>query len=272
MLQNRYEEYLSFSNNIPFILRSKIRRSASVYSKESNWHDNLEIELCTKGRGSVTLDGKRLEFSKGDIAVINSNVIHYTGTGEEMEYTCLIIDTDFCKQADIDPSLIKFKEMFRDEAVKNTILEMETLCQSKDELCRVAKLRMLTLALLILLKEKYVQECFAQAQNDIAHENVKNAIKYIRQNYMNKFSLDELCASVFTNKFVLSRQFKKVTRQSIVEYVNVYRCRQAEMMISSGTSVGAAAMLCGFSNMSFFTKTFKKYIGKLPSQCKMKGV
>lgn len=272
MLQNRFEEYLSFTNNIPFILRSKIRRSASVYSKESNWHDNLEIELCTKGRGSILIDGKRLEFSMGDIAVINSNAIHYTGTSEEMEYTCLIIDTDFCKQADIDPSLIKFEEMFRDEAVKNTILEMEKLCQSTDELCRVAKLRMLTLSLLILLKENYVQECFTKIQNDAAHENVKKAIKYVRQNYMRKFSLDELCASVFTNKFVLSRQFKSVTRQSIVEYVNGYRCRQAEMMISSGTSVGAAALLCGFSNMSFFTKTFKKYIGKLPSQCKMKGV
>ena len=268
MIENRYEEYLSFSDNIPFILKSKIKRSASVYSKESNWHDNIEIELCVEGHGAVLIDGKKLAFSKGDIAVINSNAIHYTGTGEEMIYTCLIIDTDFCKQADIDPSRIKFMEMFHDEAVEKTILEIENVYKSIDDPCRVAKLRMLTLSLLIALKENYALEYLAETQSGSSYENVKTAIKYIRQNYMHKFSLEDLAASVYTNKYVLARQFKKVTKQSIVEYVNGYRCRQAELMISNGKSVSAAAELCGFSNMSFFTKTFKRFMGKLPSDCK----
>jgi len=186
-------------------------------------------------------------------------------------YTCLIIDTDFCKRADIDPSRIKFMEMFHDEAVEKTILEIERTHKNTDDPCRIAKLRMLTLSLLIALKENYALEYLAEAQNGLAYENVKTAIKYIRQNYMHKFSLDDLAASVYTNKYVLARQFKNVTRQSIVEYVNGYRCRQAELMISNGKSVSAAAELCGFSNMSFFTKTFKRFIGKLPSDCKTRG-
>ncbi|MBR6603969.1 MAG: AraC family transcriptional regulator, partial [Clostridia bacterium] len=45
-----------------------------------------------------------------------------------------------------------------------------------------------------------------------------------------------------------------------------YRCKKASELISEGLSVSEAALKCGFSNMSFFTRTFREYIGCLPSK------
>lgn len=268
MIENRYEEYLSFVDNIPFVLKSKIERTASIYTKESNWHENLEIQLCVCGEGEVLIDGMKSAFRKDDIAIINSNAIHHTGTHQRIVYTCLIIDTEFCKSADIDISSIKFKELINDAEVKDLILDIEQIFFNINDSCRVAKLRMLTLSLLIKLKEGYVLQELAQTQSNISFENVKGVIKFVRANYMHKLSLDDISSSVYANKFVLSRQFKKVTRQSIIEYLNSYRCTQAKLLIQNGLSVSEAARECGFTNMSFFTKTFREYFGKMPSQYK----
>ena len=98
MLGTRYEEYLTFKDNLPFKFYSDITITPTTYSKEANWHENIEIQVCLEGEGYVLLDGDKISFSKGDVVVVNSNAIHYTYTANELTYTCIIVDTAFCKQ------------------------------------------------------------------------------------------------------------------------------------------------------------------------------
>ena len=85
---------------------------------------------------------------------------------------------------------------------------------------------------------------------------------------MRKIYLDGIASATLTDKYALSRLFKRVTGQTPVQYINTYRCRKAAEYISDGKNVSEAAHACGFTNMSFFTKTFKAYMGKLPSDTK----
>jgi AraC-like DNA-binding protein len=96
-------------------------------------------------------------------------------------------------------------------------------------------------------------------------DNVKAAIGYIRQSYDRKISLDELAKITYSDKYALCRNFKRLTGQTVVQYINLYRCQKAAEMITNGQTVAEAAHLCGFDNLSFFTKTFKHYMGALPS-------
>ena len=45
MLGTRYEEYGGYSK-LPFILHIDIDRTPYNCSKEKNWHEDIEIELC----------------------------------------------------------------------------------------------------------------------------------------------------------------------------------------------------------------------------------
>jgi hypothetical protein len=36
-------------------------------------------------------------MERGDVVVVNSNVIHHTGTDSSLIYTCIIIRSDFCR-------------------------------------------------------------------------------------------------------------------------------------------------------------------------------
>ena len=265
MLSIRYEEHNAFKDKIPFELSCSIVRSRSVYSNESNWHDALEIQLCRAGRGVVLIDGERYDFFEHDIAVINHQAIHHTGTDTGIEYDCLIIDSKFCRDADVDPQELCFDCLIRDKVLQKYFLELENLYYS-DDICRTAKLRVCVLRILICLREHYaVSEKKLPKQNS-EHELTKKAIMYIRENFAAKISIDMIAANIMTNKCTLSRAFKRLTGQTIVEYINRYRCARAAECIMEGMMISDAAQLCGFNNMSFFTRTFKRNFGRLPSR------
>ena len=110
-----------------------------------------------------------------------------------------------------------------------------------------------------------------KSEHDIKFfKEVKDAILYIQSNYDKKITLEELSKETYIDKYTLSKKFKEFTGITIVNYINNYRCKMALSMIQNGEQINNAARLCGFNNISFFTKTFKKYTGNLPSFYKKK--
>ena len=272
MLGTRYEEYSHFFDNLPFRLAPNIEITASAYSHEANWHDNLELELCTDGQGSVMLDEKIIAFTKNDIIVVNSNVIHHTSTSDMLKYACLIIDTQFCKSIGIDPVTLRFCPKITSTSLLNNFKALIAAYENIEDICRIARLNEIIIKILIELRERYTVSEKVYTPPKRSFDAVKHTIKFIRTNYHRKISLDEAAQNVLMDKYSLSREFKKLTGQTIVQYINSFRCKKSAALISSGISVSESARMCGFTNMSFFTKTFKRYINVMPSEYKQKNL
>lgn len=270
MVGTRHEEYGEFGNGLPFSLNI-IKRTCLNCSKQSNWHENLEIQLCDEGSGEVWLNGKIHPFSKGDIATVCSDVIHYTGTADSIKYSCLIISNTFCRQIGIDCEALEYEPIIRDEAL-NTIFEQLKLeyADGKSR-CRTAKLNALLISLLISLTENHLISEKKPVLNKTAFTSVKSAIKYMRQNYMQRLTLDKIAEAACMDKYELCRAFKRFTNQTVIEYLNCYRCQAAAELLYEGYTVYETAHMCGFENPSFFTKTFKRYTSALPSDKKRKN-
>ena len=268
MLGTRHEEYYSYFNNLPFRLAPDIEITASSYSYDANWHDNLELQLCIDGQGSVMLDEKIIPFSKNDIILINSNVIHHTRTTGNIIYSCLIVDTQFCKSIGIDPISLQFCSKPTSDSLLINFKSLIDTYKNTADVCRIAKRTEILIKMLIELRENYTLLENVCTVKNRSFDAVKCTIKFIRTNYERKISLDEVAKNAFMDKYTLSREFKKVTGQTIVQYINSYRCKKAAEYIISGCSVSESARICGFTNMSFFTKTFKLCMGKMPSKYK----
>ncbi|MBR3941933.1 MAG: helix-turn-helix transcriptional regulator [Clostridia bacterium] len=269
MLGTRYEEYTHFENNLPFLLVPDIRITPETRRAEANWHTNLELKLCTEGQGSVLLDTRCVPFCAGDVMVINSNVLHHTNATNALTYTALIVSASFCAQIDINPLEIQFREKITEPKFTGMLYELIETYQNVTLSCRLAKCHRLMLDILIYLKENYQTAAQPQKQ-DRNYDTIKDAIRFIRENYAQKLSLDRIARAVLTDKFTLSRAFKKYTNYTVVQYINNFRCQKAADLISEGTAVSEAALQCGFTNISFFTKTFKAHLGDLPSHFKTK--
>lgn len=268
MIGTRYEEYSHYSG-LPFILHTDIERTPFKCSKEKNWHEDLEIELCTKGHGTVLLNGEKYNFCENDIIAIGSNVIHYTSTDNSLTYTCLIISAQFCRQMGIEYDKLSFTPLINDRELAELINSLKTLYNNTSVPYRTAKLNMTVLKILTLLAEKYSVKSDTPTLQNKEFKRVKAAIKYIRENYNRKITLDEISKDILTDKYTLCREFKKSAGQTVIQYTNNYRCQKAADYLKEGLTVSEAAEKCGFENISFFTKTFKKYMGELPKKYKL---
>ena len=265
MLATRHEEY-NDNAELPFILHIDLERDCYKNSKEKNWHKDIEIQVCTKGSGTVLINGEAYSFKDGDIAVINSEQIHYTGTDKNLTYTCLIISAEFCSRLGIEYNELFFEPIIRSEKITSLINELKTVYLNSNENFKTLKCNGIIIQILIELVLCYSMQSRVKMTANKSFEKVKEAIKYIRENYAHKFTLDELARFIHIDKYTLCHNFKKATGQTVVQYINNYRCQKAGSFIKKGDSITQASLKCGFENASFFTKTFKKYMGVLPSK------
>ncbi len=266
-MKNRFEEYLYFEGNIPFVINSNLRRTQFFNSMEANWHEDIEIQFCDCGVGEVLVNGEFFTLDENSIIVVNSGFVHYTATQSKLEYNSLIISAEFCKNAGIDTEKIRFQAYIEDSELRSKLFKIRDIYKKENDYLKAARLQAITLEILVELCEKH------QTANDTASaistkENIKEAINYIKAHHSEKISLDTLARAVYMNKYVMSRAFKNVFGMTVFEYINSYRCNAAAILIARGHNVNIAARECGFDNMSFFAKTFKTYMGVLPSEYK----
>ena len=63
------------------------------------------------------------------------------------------------------------------------------------------------------------------------------------------------------------RFFRQMTQKTPVEYLNYYRIECArEQLSTTSCTVTEIAFNCGFNDVSYFIKIFRKYMGMTPGQ------
>ena len=174
----------------------------------------------------------------------------------------------FCKYFGIDERSVRFEPYIVSEKVTVMMYELIETYLQKDDPLRKMRTTEILLQLFTELCRKYSLPVPAALAERRDLESVKQAVTYIRRNYVKKITLDELAKEVLSDKYRLCREFKRLTGQTVINYVNRFRCEMVIEYLSEGGSVSEAAHSCGFENLSFFTRTFKKIYGELPSEMK----
>ena len=259
-----YEKHIVYDQLAPFVFhRDTVNKDMHC---SSNWHKNIEILYFIEGNGEVICNMETDRVAEGDIFVINSNDIHSTRSDTFVRYYCLIIDVAFCEENGINISETKFCRKIKDTDIQNKFKAIVNAFKERNSEYYKTKLRVVVLELLVSIAEnyKYKGETEPNAkQTDV----IRSTVEYINENYQNEITVDELAKFAGYSRAHFSRQFKLATGMPIVEYINYIRCITARDLIIKGEkNIGEISAECGFKNSSYFTKTYKNIIGKLPSE------
>jgi transcriptional regulator GlxA family with amidase domain len=121
--------------------------------------------------------------------------------------------------------------------------------------------------------ERQNQSSFIIFQGQKAHEDeiVKKAQDYIEKNYHEKITVDELASMFAISRRNLERRFKKVTYNSVVEYIQRVRIEAAKFSLEGNReNVNEAMYKVGYNDTKAFRTTFKKITGLSPMEYKNK--
>ena len=113
------------------------------------------------------------------------------------------------------------------------------------------------------------QEHRAQSAADARprNETVEQICAYLAANYQQKLSLTEVAARFYISPYYLSRLFRRVTGQSIVDYINARRIEAAQKLLeTTELSIGSVAEQTGFASAAHFRRVFRETMGVGPLQ------
>ena len=95
--------------------------------------------------------------------------------------------------------------------------------------------------------------------------SVRNAIRYMEENYSEPLALSDVAAHVGLSAEYLSRLFKDETGVKFVVYLNNLRLKHAlRLLETTNLKVYEVAEQVGYSNLSYFSTVFKKNFGQNP--------
>ena len=243
-----------------------------------HWHKAVELLMFVKGKVICNFENAKLQFKKGDIALINSHEVHETKCSRNAIYLVIHIDpTVMCRYVPTfdqlrfslahDPEDQEKAEAFAQ--VRNHMQEILKL--TEDETDSAAKLerqaRLFDLAYLLV---KHFSQPLAVEESRLQRSDMTRLeplLEHIQLHHAEELPLDEAVSFMGLNKEYFCRLFKKNMGVSYLQYVYQIRttavCRELE---TTEDPIGEIAERNGFRDPKMLNQYFREIYGCTPSE------
>ncbi|MDD3243251.1 MAG: AraC family transcriptional regulator [Eubacteriales bacterium] len=250
-----------------------------------HWHTQWEIVFVKEGSCIVTVDGSKYPARQGDAFFLLSGQLH---TAEAVPpdgcqlisvvFDCdmLIRTTDVCSQY---VHWIETGEMIPLTHYSVVHPDHQDVTRAAEHLMQHMTRQNFGYELLVkaslyeFLGSVFSHRLYSQTRESPKSKKQQNinrlkiVMGMIQDHYKDGITLDMLANSVDMSVQHFCRFFKSMTGTSAMDYVNYYRISVACDLLQQGTlSKTEISLECGFNNLSYFIKTFRKYKGCSPSE------
>jgi len=117
-----------------------------------------------------------------------------------------------------------------------------------------------------LMPQPVVPASSGPCRNRANGASTASATSYVQQHLDKKITLDQAARLCSMSRYHFSRTFKSDNRITFQEYVIQQRVNKAvDLLKDSDLPVTQIALAVGFEDLSYFSRTFQKHIGMLPS-------
>ena len=251
---------VEFKYNLPcFFHDESIRDEIAV----KNWHGEIEFFYVKEGSGEVICDSENIPVSEGEFCTINPYTIHNAKSTTGMSFYNIGINSDFCKFNGINIHDYSFEKNFKDNIALEKLEKVRNIYfEQRFQPFYYAELSNALFDFILYITKNHAKKVDIKINN-----NIMFSVMYIKANLSKKLTVEEVCSQSGLSKYHFSREFKKVTGYTLINYINLLRVQKAcQYLNTKNYTVNEAFQIFPFDSFSYFVKVFKKHTGISPTE------
>lgn len=243
------------------------------YNMVDHWHMECELIRVKRGTLRLSLNGRTHEGRAGEVFFVHEGTLH-GGIPLSCEYECLVFDMHRLLEpnAACQKSLLPILQGSRAICPRFDENDQAVLCAVNEAMEAASSggpgHELILLGALYRFAGLCVQNYLDEPHcNALRLARFKETLRLIRNRYQENLNLDALAAAAHMSKPYFCRYFREMTSKTPMEYLNYYRVECAsEQLKTTGQSVSEIGLSCGFNDISYFIRVFKKFKGVTPSR------
>ena len=264
-------EYLN--NAVPTIGYFKHRVGTPEWLIEYRRTNFIDITYILNGQAVYTINREKITVGEGDLLCIPKGSERSAASADPKRFECYAANFTIHgyggeKGNEIGDELALPLPLHSTVGIQNDLIAHYRKL-NEDFLSRSPGYVMRARARLMLIIQRFMEILVYERETYRLDPRVKQAMRYIKENYAEPLSISGVAAVVSLNPVYFGTLFKRETHYTFRDYLNKVRLGQAEDMLRAGKwNVTEVAALCGFTDVFYFSRLFKKYKGLPPSEVK----
>lgn len=290
MTNNNFKEKREHGNFLLPIGVYDVSLGHTEKSITAHWHDELELILVLSGQFNLKINMDSYICNKGDIILIKSAALHYFSiqNNKYATWNSIVFNLDQLNSNILDncsvnfitpiiknelelPVIISKKSPYNND-LKNIIINIIDSYNTKYYGFELEIKSLMFKYFSILFKHKLISKKNTHTNlNEEKIEKIKLTIKYIKDNYNKNISIDMLSQMCHYNQYHFMRFFKKYSGKTCVQFIKNYRLEKAANLISTtNLPITVISLDVGFTNVSYFIRSFKEKYTLTPKEFRIK--
>ena len=247
-----------------------------------HWHDELELAVLIEGSATFAVGSGKLSMEEGEGIFVNAGVLHAAwgntpacsfrsvvfhprlvgGSVEGAIYQNYVLP--LIQNAALE--CVRFSREIPWQARALELLETAWQCNEQGRPGYEFRVRGTLSELVALLWENLPQLQVRPGKPLRDVSRIKQMLAFIHEHYGEALTVGDIAGAASLSDSECLRCFRATIGVPPKRYLRDYRIqRAAQLLTETGLPVAAVAEQCGFSDVSYFTKTFRQLRGTAPA-------
>lgn len=262
-----YEKIPELENSFPLKIAKYHSDTISAH-----WHEHIEMLYIISGSGDFFCNSKNFRASAGETVIFNGNVLHSMKSEKELEYICIIINPIFFKNVNFENIILNSK-IPADSVIKECFFNIFSEWENREAYFDM-RIMGHAYTLAAHLAKNYTNAHLSPSEYEELISRMKKTNRitdYVHKHYGETISTSHLAKIFYLSEGYLCHIFKEATGKTLIQYINAFRAEKAAILLKkTNENVSDIAMKCGFENVTYFNRIFKKHFGITPSEFRNK--